>query len=373
MNLLFIRNVFIKKIHYVNCEIQLVKAFNGLGHKAKLIGIDNENNFGEEIILLKSPFNRRRFFLLKISVFLPFYCIIKKIDAVIVDPEIIPGTVFLLLLKKIFSIKVILDVRSIPVENNLPWDYIFSCKFAKMFFDGATFITNGTQEYIEQLINTKFAKSTIFPSAVNPIIFSPLIFDGISGEIKEKVKDRVVIFYHGSISANRGVNLILDAINQIKVEVPSILFVSVSDNNNYITEYCYSKNYNLKCHLLLLDVVEHEKVPAYIKLADICVIPLPKILWWEISSPLKLMEYLAMDKPIILSDIMAHRLVVPKDSGFAYFFNPDDKEDLGRILIKAISGLDKLKKDASKCRELVLSKFTWDIHAKVIENFINNL
>ena len=51
MNIIFIRDVIISKTHHVNCEIQLVKALNMLGHKAKLIGIDDQNKFGEEIIL----------------------------------------------------------------------------------------------------------------------------------------------------------------------------------------------------------------------------------------------------------------------------------------------------------------------------------
>ncbi len=373
MNIIFIRNAFISKAHYMSCEIQLVKALNALGHNAKLIGIDDYNEFGKELILLKSPFGKRRYFLLKLSIFLPFYSIIKKIDAIIVDPEIIPGTIFLLLLKKLFSIKVILDVRSIPVEEKLPWDYKLSCKIAQIFFDGATFITNGTKNYIEQLLNSRFNKSEIFPSAVNPLTFSSFISNNISREIKEKVNNRMVFFYHGSISPNRGINLILDAINQIKIENPNILFVSLSGNNNYIIEYCNSKNYHLENHLLLLDIVDHEKVPAYIQLADLCIIPLPKILWWEISSPLKLMEYLAMEKPIIISDIEAHRLVVPKDSGFAYYFNPDDPEDLGKILIKAIRELEKLKYYAYKGREMVLDKYSWDIQARVIENFISHL
>ena len=248
-----------------------------------------------------------------------------------------------------------------------------SCKIAQIFFDGATFITNGTKNYIEQLLNSRFNKSEIFPSAVNPLTFSSFISNNISREIKEKVNNRMVFFYHGSISPNRGINLILDAINQIKIENPNILFVSLSGNNNYIIEYCNSKNYHLENHLLLLDIVDHEKVPAYIQLADLCIIPLPKILWWEISSPLKLMEYLAMEKPIIISDIEAHRLVVPKDSGFAYYFNPDDPEDLGKILIKAIRELEKLKYYAYKGREMVLDKYSWDIQARVIENFISHL
>ena len=373
MNIIFIRDVIIRKTHHVNCEIQLVKALNKLGHAAKLIGIDEKNEFDEELILLKCPFGKRRYLLLKLSFFLPVYCIIKKIDAVIIDQHIIPSTIFLLLIKRFFSIKVILDVRSIPVEINLPWDYKLSCKFANKFFDGATFITTGTQFYIENLIKSKFKNSALFPSAVNPSIFYPQVTNNLPSEIKAKAKDRITFFYHGSISPNRGINLIIDAINQIKNIFPNLLFISISDNNKFISDYCESKNYKLNENLLLLDIVQHEKLASYIHLADICIVPLPRILWWEISSPLKLMEYLAMEKPIILSDIKAHLEVVPRDSDFVNYFNPDDENDLSKKIIDTISNLHFLKNNARNGRKIVIKKYSWEIQAKVIADFIKRI
>jgi glycosyltransferase involved in cell wall biosynthesis len=81
---------------------------------------------------------------------------------------------------------------------------------------------------------------------------------------------------------------------------------------------------------MLINIVKHEQVADYISLADICVVLLPRLPWWEISSPLKLMEYLAMEKPIVLSDINAHQSIVTKNSNIAVYFNPDYPYDLGK-------------------------------------------
>ncbi len=373
MNIIFIRDVIISKTYHVNCEIQLVKALNRLGNKTKLIGIGDKNTFGEELILLKCPFDKRKYLLLKLLFFLPIYCINKKIDAVILDQHIIPATIFLLFIKRIFKIKVILDVRSIPVEMDLPWDYKISCQFARKFFDGVSYITPGTQFFIEDMLKSKFKKSTLFPSSVNPAIFYNGITNNIPLELKERTKKTINIFYHGSISPNRGINLILDALNQIKNKFSNILFISISDNNEFITEYCKKKKYNLSDNLLLIDIVPHEKLPSYINLADLCIVPLPKIYWWEISSPLKLMEYLAMEKTIILSDIKAHLDIVPRDSDFVKYFNPDKTDDLSQKIVDAISNLGLLKSNAWKGREIIKQKYTWDIQAKTIEDFVRKI
>ncbi len=369
MNILFVRKVLVEDAHHINAEIQLVKALNKRGHNAKLLGIGRKNRFEKELILLKFSFNMGRIFLLKLFFFLPFYCVIKKIDVLFVDSEIVPAAFLILAIKRIFPIKIFLDVRSIPVEQELPKQYKYACTTAAKYFDGATFITSGTKNYIEKLINRKFINYKIFPSAVNPSIFSPAVSDGISPELKERIKNKFVIFYHGSISPNRGINLILDAIEQIKNIIPDIIFISLSGGNNYILDYCKLNEYSLEDNLILLDTVEYEKVPAYIKLADLCVVPLPKLLWWEISSPLKLMEYLSMGKPVLLSDIEAHHSVVQEDLGFSYFFEPDKRGKLSQVIIKAINNLDLLKQNAVKGRELILNKFTWDIQAKVVEEF----
>jgi glycosyltransferase involved in cell wall biosynthesis len=279
----------------------------------------------------------------------------------------------LIIIKKVLGIKIILDIRSIPVEMSLPTDYKLSCNIASHFYDGATFITNGTKEYIEQLINKKFTHFAIFPSAVNPEFFSPLHINNVPDSIVQKTKGKIVLFYHGSISPNRGINIIIEAVNQVKDIFPNLLFISVSNRNDYISDYCKANNYELNEYLLLLDAVKYEEMAGYINLADICIVPLPRLLWWEISSPLKLMEYLAMEKPIVLSDIIAHKSVIPQDSKFALFFNPDDPNDLGKKINEAINNIKYLKANSFMGREIVLNKYTWDIQAKIIEDFIGVL
>jgi glycosyltransferase involved in cell wall biosynthesis len=372
MNFLLVRNAYLNK-GYMSDYNQLNRSFNNLGHKSILVGLGDKYKFGNELVLLKLPFKRRSIFLIELSFFIPIYCILKKINVVVVDDRVILGTLLLLVLKKLLKIKIILDVRSIPVESDLQFDYRFSCRIANKYYNGTTFITEGTKEYIEQIIQKKFTKYKIFPSGVNPTLFTPNQINSIPLDIKKLVKDRIVMFYHGSISPNRGINLILDSINKIKEVFPNIIFISISEANYYIDNYCKSKHYDLKNNLLLIDVVSHDLIAAYIDLADLCIIPLPRILWWEISSPLKLMEYLAMEKPIILSDITAHLSIVPQDSKFAVFFNPDDPEDLGIKMKQAINNIDILRNNGFEGRKIILNNYTWDIQAKVLAEFVKNL
>ena len=113
MNILLLRTDYIKKGSYTSDYIQLSNSLKKLGHKVTLVGISdkNKNEFGKEMILLNLPFNKRTFLIIELVFLLPLYCIINKINVVIVSNRIIPGTLFLLLIKKLFSIKIIFDVR----------------------------------------------------------------------------------------------------------------------------------------------------------------------------------------------------------------------------------------------------------------------
>jgi glycosyltransferase involved in cell wall biosynthesis len=76
-----------------------------------------------------------------------------------------------------------------------------------------------------------------------------------------------------------------------------------------------TKELRLGENVLFTGAVPIERIPDFIKSADVGIIPLPRIGWWNVSSPIKLKEYLAMQLPVIASDIPAHRLVVEKAGG----------------------------------------------------------
>ena len=370
MKILEIRQADLINSQYTTSDIEIIRALNNITESAHLIGIgNNKKNKHNFVTLFKAPLNHASLFQLKMLFYLPYYVCKRKIKIVIFDDFSVFSSIFLLLLRKILKILLILDIRTIPVENvpeRRAVRFKWSCKFAAKYFDGASFITNGTKEIIESEFNIIFKKYTIWSSGVNINIFNPDIKkDTLKNQIIYQIRNKFVLFYHGSISENRGIQYILETINRLKDEISNILFISLSNNNQLIRQYCDNKNLKITDNLLLLDEkLENEEVPKYIKLADVCIVPLPRIEWCEISSPLKLMEYLAMEKPLILSNIKAHLEVVPEDSEFCNYFNPDIKYSLDKAIFDSFHNIENLKSKAFQGRELVKKKYTWDKQAK---------
>ena len=61
-----------------------------------------------------------------------------------------------------------------------------------------------------------------------------------------------------------------------------------------------------------LGFASYEQIPMHLRNADCCICPLPDRKEWQMSSPLKIFEYMASAKPIIATPIKAHLNVLDR-------------------------------------------------------------
>jgi len=62
--------------------------------------------------------------------------------------------------------------------------------------------------------------------------------------------------------------------------------------------------------VMLRGPVDYIEVPDYIGACDAGILALPDHIWWRYQCPTKILECLAMNKPLIISDIPAHKWIV---------------------------------------------------------------
>ncbi|MBI2053858.1 MAG: glycosyltransferase family 4 protein, partial [Candidatus Staskawiczbacteria bacterium] len=129
---------------------------------------------------------------------------------------------------------------------------------------------------------------------------------------------------------------------------------------------------------LFLGHKAHKEIPLYLKAADVLVLPNPATLSSgagkkevKISkyytSPLKLFEYMASQRPIVASDLPSIREILDEKS--AVFFEPGDSEKLGQGIKKIINDENLAKSISVKALEKV-REYTWEKRAKKILAFI---
>lgn len=107
----------------------------------------------------------------------------------------------------------------------------------------------------------------------------------------------------------------------------------------------------------------HTAMPLFQKAADILVLPntAKEVASKYETSPVKLFEYLASGRPIVVSDIPSIREVVSEKE--VYFFTPDDPRSLAQTVSEALEGRDGARLIAAK--QLAYT-YTWEERAKRI-------
>ena len=295
-----------------------------------------------------------------------------KPDVIMIDYSVNLISFPILLLGRLVQIrpKVIMDIRTIPVNvESFPWairSFFFSLHMARLSCDGLTFISPFMREYCSRRVNFKNKKISIWTSGFNEELFDPHKYK------KTRTDNNFEIFYHGGITLSRGIGSLIRAVRILKDKKYP---VSLKLIGNIVNE---TEIRNLIQESRLEDIctidrpVPYEQVPQIIKNCDLPVIPFPDFIGWRVSSPIKLLEYLAMGKALVLTNIEAHRNVVDKHE-FAFYAETADPEDLAVAIERAYKMRDRLEELGLKARDLALGKYTWGRQARELASFLDSL
>jgi glycosyltransferase involved in cell wall biosynthesis len=308
---------------------------------------------------------------------MPFYVALKRPDYIITHEG---TTIVGFVLKLIYPIrpKVILDVRSTPVRTRGASARLDSLLFrssiilAKEKLDGITILTEPMKRDVchEFSIDSKFVG--VWTSGVSSVLFNPEKYDETEIRRQLNLEDKFVIFYHGAMR-HRGLEETLEAVKMLNSERSDlVLFLLGSGNETCSSLRNLVLNAGLENNVIFHDQVDYSSVPKYISMCDLGIVPLPDLPKWRFQCPLKLLEYLAMKKAVIVTDIPANRIVIGK-SKCGIFIPSIDPKEIAKAVVFAYSNRKKLKEFGALGRSIIEEKYTWEKVEIDLENFLLSL
>jgi glycosyltransferase involved in cell wall biosynthesis len=386
MNILWIAQ---RDLHHdlnISTWLEMSKALIKRNHRVNLVTLTTTTaKFPIQItnLMLREIAVIKRFplvaitFHLQVLIFCLFWLFKIRPDVIITHPM---TAYFLLparLAAKIFRLntKFILDIRTLPVRSKTISEKIknimnySSIRFANCCFHGIAVITPALQRIIIDQFHVNPHKIGIWMSGVNLEIFQPQNQNSI---YNQQSKDRFRVMYHGVLAENRGLMETIQAMISVKELFPQIELFILGKGLAYRQLIESVEQLNLTENVLFHDPVDYSHIANYISQADVGIIPLPDRLCWQVSSPLKLFEYLAMAKPVIVSPIEAHTSIL-YDCPAAIFLKSTSPEDISESIIKVYKMRNQLNQLGSKGRKFVIEKFTWDHQAFQLEKFAISL
>ena len=297
--------------------------------------------------------------------FLPFYLVKIRPDFLISDVEAAPSLVWMPILSRLLWFKAILDVRSTPVGTKARNKIFFmvSVHIAKAMFDGMTIVTPMMREEICQAYGINPEWVGVLPNGISNDFLVPEQLGRDRIELREKFgfSERFVVMYHGSLNRRSG-GLIesIEAIGLVKKEHPDIvLFMlgSARAQTLLTLKEAIDKN-GVIDNVFLYGPVDFHSVPRYIAMSDVGLVPLKNIPTWRYQQPLKLLEYIAMKKTVIVSESPAHRSVIGATRNAIYASQVNSTE-LARAIKYAYNNRNMLEEWGKLGYELILKKYVW--------------
>ena len=165
---------------------------------------------------------------------------------------------------------------------------------------------------------------------------------------------------------------LIETINAIKIlrrKHPNIVFFLLGTGPIVAMLKLLIRRDALEDNVIISNPVNQSEVPNFIGMCDVSILPLPDHPYWRYQSPLKLLEYLAMEKVVILTDLPAHRAVIGKAKCGIYVSSIKPRE-IAEAIEYAYSKKENLEEWGRIGREIVIERFTWEKVVKDLENYL---
>jgi len=267
----------------------------------------------------------------------------------------------------------IVDIRTTPIKpsvfNHDMRKFHAGFSQAVRFFHGFSFITPFMERYVMERYNTAY-KSVNWSSGVDAELFNPKRF------VKKEKTDCFKLFYHGGISESRGSLDLVRACESLVNMGYNIELKQVGFHSDKAV-YTYIKEKRLEKWCILLEALPLTEMPKMISGCDLPVLPFPDFMAWRVSSPIKLMEYLAMGKKVLAPDMECFTDVFGKSSDKVFYYERESVDPVSAIAeaIKEIIDNNLLNEVRfyPENRAYVMEHYTWEKQASKLFNFCKSL
>jgi glycosyltransferase involved in cell wall biosynthesis len=155
-----------------------------------------------------------------------------------------------------------------------------------------------------------FERMTPVPMGVDAALFDR---DAIAPSQDPRLAKRRVVLYLGRVAQSRGSDFLLDVVLRLRVHLPEVLLVIAGDapsSDEMVWMRSAIAARGLSHHVLLTGWLPQERALGYAVRAEVGLSPIPRGVLFDVSSPTKLVEYMALGIPGVANDIPDQKLVI---------------------------------------------------------------
>jgi glycosyltransferase involved in cell wall biosynthesis len=162
---------------------------------------------------------------------------------------------------------------------------------------------------------------------------------------------------HGVLVERSGYQTIVRALPAVRKVHPDVRLLIVGQGEDEAPLRALISELDLEQHVTLLGFRPLEEVARIVKAADMGVTANREDVFTQLIVPTKLMEYVALGVPAVVSRLPAVEQYF--DKTMVNFFEPDDPQDLASVVLSTADDLAKAREVARRTREQFVSEYGW--------------
>jgi glycosyltransferase involved in cell wall biosynthesis len=279
------------------------------------------------------------------------------------------------LMKREFGVKVILQCDSSEVWVKHTWGKVYFDRLLRwaeeIEFAAADGMTVISDEVREQLVaaGADTRKILVNPNGVDPARFSP----ATSGsEVRQRygLESAFVCGFAGSFDVVHGLGVLAEAMQHIKRAIPTAKFLYVGDGKLRADVERIAAETGMTRDVILTGMIPHAEVPKHLAACDVLFVPAIHNSDGSefFCSPIKLFEYMAMQKPVIASGIGPIKDIL-RNNVNGVLVRPNSPIELAEQTTRLFHTPAEAARLAVQARADVVAHHTWQMNAQRVIDF----
>ena len=252
------------------------------------------------------------------------------------------------------------DMNSLPVRL-VRWQEAISCRFA----DHVITVTEPwRQSLIERGVPAE--KVSVVMNVANNQIFN----GGEAGQPHDR-ESRFALIYHGTLAQRYGIDLLLRAVAIARKAIPEIHLTVHGRGEYYENLVELAKELGLEKEVSFsTGLLPISDLPAFIRRADLGVVPYRRDVFTDGILPTKLMEYTALHVPVIAARTPAIEAYFDED--MVHYVPAEDVEALAAAIVYLHEHRGRLNELAAKSNRFN-ERFAWENIAQGYSSLVERL
>lgn len=174
--------------------------------------------------------------------------------------------------------------------------------------------------------------------------------------------DRVVMFL-GTLRPHKGVEDLIEAVRRIKHQDIALVLVGIDYGDRYSRDLVNAAKRLLNKRFLEFGFQPFGRLPEFLAMADVVVIPQRRNLATVGQVPAKVFDAMAMAKPIVATNVsdLPHIL-----DGCGWIVDTESPTQLAEVIQDVLNDIDHAEEMGWKARQKCIDYYSWDAMERVL-------